>query len=193
MFAHLEAIRDVTFLPEGDMHARAAGASPYDMARREGAYPFKRILAAADLASRYEENAAPQVLAWLTDADPAVRYWAVMGHLMRGREAVRSNLPRLRQALADTSPWVRIAAAETLGTHGVAADLAPSLAVLREQADPEKHGVFSTMAALSAVEALGPKASSLHAYVATIKGDVGLPHSRFGSYVPRLIENIAEQ
>lgn len=190
MFAHLATIRDVTFLPEGDMHARSAGASPYDMARREGAYPFNRILAAADLASRYEEHAAPQLLAWLSDSDPAVRYWAVMGHLMRGGDAVRANLPRLRQALADSSPWVRIAAAETLGTHGAAADVAPALAVLREQADPEKHGVFSTMAALSAVEALGPKASSLHDYVATIKADAGLPHGRFGSYVPRLIENI---
>jgi uncharacterized sulfatase len=193
MFAHLEAIRDVTFLPEGDMHARAAGASPYDMARREGAYPFKRILAAADLASRYDEFAAPQLLAWLTDSDPAVRYWAVMGHLMRGREAVRANLPRLRQALADASPWVRIAAAETLGTHGVAADVAPALAVLRAQADPEEHGVFSTMAALSAIEALGPKAASLHDHVSTVKADVGLPHGRFGSYVPRLIENIKGQ
>lgn len=193
MFAHLAEIRDVTFLPEGDMHARAAGASPYDMARREGAYPFKRVLAAADLASRYEEDAAPQLRAWLTDADPAVRTWAVLGHLMRGREAVRAELPALRRALKDDSPWVRIAAAETLGTYGVAADVAPALAVLREQANLEKHGVFSTMAALSAIEALGPKASSLHDYVATIKGDAGLPHSRFGTYVPRLIENITGQ
>lgn len=193
MFAHLEEIRDVTFLPEGDMHARAADASPYDMARREGAYPFKRILAAADLASRYEEPAAPQLRAWLTDTDAAVRYWAVMGHLMRGREGVRAELSGLRQALKDPSPWVRIAAAETLGAHGEKSDLSSVLAVLREQADPAKHGVFSTMAALSAIEALGPKGASLHPDVQTIKGDVGLPHARFGSYVPRLIENILGQ
>jgi len=191
MFAHLEKIRDVTFLPEGDMHARSAGASPYDMARREGVYPFKRILAAADLASRYDVEASAQLRAGLTDPDSAVRYWAVMGLHMRGQSAVRSEVVRLRRALNDDAPWVRIAAAEALGTHGEASDLAPVLALLRKQADPVKHGVFSTMAALSVVEALGPKADSLHGFVREVKTDAGFPHERFSSYVERLVENIS--
>ncbi len=191
MFAHLEKIRDLTFLPEGAMHTRSAGDSPYDMARREGVYPFMRVLAAADLASRYDVEASAQLRAGLTDTDSAVRYWAVMGLHMRGQAAVRSEIVRLRRALNDGAPWVRIAAAEALGTHGEAVDLAPVLALLREQADPVKHGVFSTMAALSAVEALGPKAASLHSFVRGVKTDAGSPHERFGSYVARLVENIA--
>ena len=190
MFAHLEQIRDITFLPEGDMHARAAGASPYDLARRPGAYPFARVLAAADLASRHEQAATPSLAAWLTDDDAAVRYWAVLGYHMRGRTAVAAHLPALRRALQDPSRWVRLAAAETLGTHGEATDLEPALAVVRAQLDPAQHGVFSTMAALSVVEALGPKAAGLKAEVKTIDLKAGVPHERFDSYVARLVENI---
>ncbi len=190
LYAHLEEIRDVTFLPESDMHARSAGGSPHDMARRAGIYPFERVFAAADLASRYEVDAAPQLRAWLTDSDSAVRYWAVMGFHMRGRAAVLGEVARLRRALNDDSPWVRIAAAETLGTHGEPQDLAPALAVLREQADPERQGVFSSMAALSVIEGLGSKAVSLHDFVRALNADTGMPDRRFGGYVSRLVQNI---
>ena len=44
-------IRDLGFLPEGEIHARAAGSTPYDMGHDDAKYPFKRIFATADLAS----------------------------------------------------------------------------------------------------------------------------------------------
>lgn len=190
LHAHLAEIRDVGFLPEGDMHARSAGGSPYDMARREGVYPFDRVLAAADLASRHDQDASAQLRAWLSDPDPAVRYWAVIGFHARGRGSVQRHLGGLREALEDPAPWVRIAAAEALGTHGEPQDLAPALAVLREQMQPQKHGVFSAMAALSAVEALGPKARPVHDAVRAVDPSAGLPDPRFAGYVARLVENI---
>jgi uncharacterized sulfatase len=103
---------------------------------------------------------------------------------------VSGDLPLLRRALADASPLVRIVAAETLGTYGPAEDLPAALAVLGELAAPDKNGVFTAMAALSAIEALGPKAAPLHPLVAGLNGDAGSPDPRFSSYVPRLIAYI---
>jgi uncharacterized sulfatase len=189
--AHLERIRDVCFLPEREMHARSQGSTPYDVAHDPAKYPFEKIFAAADLASRLEPSALPQLETLLTDADSAVRYWAALGFLMRGKPGVDRGAPALRKALRDSSPDVQIVAAQALAEHGAPADLAPALDVLRTLAPTEKNGVLVAMSALSAIEALGPKAASLHDVVRTMKPAGPSPHSRFDSYVPRLIANIA--
>ena len=50
-------IRDVGFLPEGEIHARSVGTTPYDVGHDEAKYPLERILQAAELASRSDGNA----------------------------------------------------------------------------------------------------------------------------------------
>lgn len=182
--------RDIAFLPEGEIHTRAQGSSPYDIARDDAKYPFAKIYAAADVASRLDPSAVPTLEKFITDSDSAIRYWGALGFLMRGKDGVDRGSASLRKALNDTSPFVRIVAAEALAAHGADADLAPALAALRELAPMEKNGVFVTMAALSAIEALGPKAASLHELVRTLKPAGPMPHDRFDSYVPRLIANI---
>ncbi len=189
--AHLKAIRDVTFLPEAEMHARAQGSTPYDMARDPAKYPLEKIVAAADLASRLEPSALPRLEKLMSDSDSAVRYWAALGFLMRGKEGVTRGTPSLRAALKDSSPEVRIVAAQALAGYGAPADLTPSLAVLRDLAPPAKNGILVAMSALSAIEALGPKAASLHDLVRTMSPTGPSPDNRFNSYVPRLIANIA--
>ncbi len=189
--AHLIAIRDVAFLPEIEMHARAQGMSPYDMARAPGKYPMEKIMGAADLASRLEMSALPQLETLLNDSDSAVRYWAAAGFLMRGKDGVTRGAPGLRKALKDSSLDVRIVAAQALAEHGGAADLAASLDVLRELAPPEKNGILVAMASLSAIEAIGAKGKPLHELVRTMSPTGRSPHNRFDSYVPRLMANIA--
>ncbi len=188
--AHLESIRDVAFLPEGELHTRAPGVPPYTLARDPAKYPLARIVDAADLASRLDPAAVPQLRNLAADTDSAVRWWAALGFLMRGAPAVSADLPLLRRALADASPHVRIVAAEALGRYGPAADLAPALEVLRSHMNPAKTDVFVAMAALSAIEVLGDKAKPLHAEVRTIAVSAGSPHERFNSYIPRLVANI---
>lgn len=188
--AHLEAIHDAGFLPEGEMHARAQGASPYDMARDPAKYPFRRIFEAADLASRITESETRPLRKLFRDPDSAVRYWAARGVLMRGRDAARAERALLRGALKDTAPYVRVVAAQALGQYGDDSDLAAALAVLRELAAPDRNGFFVAMASLAAIEALGPKARQLHTYVATLKPDTGRPHSRYDSYIPNLVKSI---
>ncbi|MBM3855301.1 MAG: HEAT repeat domain-containing protein, partial [Verrucomicrobia bacterium] len=135
--------------------------------------------------------ALPRLRTLLGDSDSAVRYWAALGFLMRGQPGVAAGQPALRNALADSSPYVRIVAAEALIRHGPESDLPASLAVLSELAPVEKHGVFVSMAALSAIEAIGPKGAPVHEVVRTMKPSGPSPDNRFDSYVPRLIENIA--
>jgi uncharacterized sulfatase len=85
---------------------------------------------------------------------------------------------------------VKVVAAEALATYGADSDLAPALAILGELAPPEKNGVFVAMAALNAIEALGPKATPLHAIVRAMKPQGASPDNRFDSYVPRQIASI---
>jgi uncharacterized sulfatase len=188
---HLVRIRDVCFLPEGEMHSRSRGTTPYELARDETRYPLQRIVAAAELASNLEPGALPELKKLLADADSVVRYWAALGFLMRGQDAVTRNEDALRTALDDASPYVRIVAAEALGLHGRDSARASALAVLRELAPAEKNGVLISMAALAAIEALGARASSLHDFVRRLNPNGPSPGARFDSYVPRLIENIA--
>src|SRR5437879_4178512 len=48
---HALKIRDVGFLPEDEIHSRAAGGTPYEMGHDERKYPLQRILETADMAS----------------------------------------------------------------------------------------------------------------------------------------------
>lgn len=187
---HLARVRDVCFLPEIELHARSAGATPYELARDSGKYPFERILAAARQASGLDPAATPALATHLADSDSAVRYWAALGLSMRGAEAVRQTAPALEKALADDSPAVRIVAAQALATHGGSATLDPALDTLGTLCAPEKNGVLVSMAALVAIEALGEKAASLHPAIAAMAPSGPSPDGRYNSYVPRLIETI---
>lgn len=184
-------VRDICFLPEGEIHARSQGSTPFDLARDDAKYPFKRIFEAAELASNLDAAAVPRLTTLLSDGDSAIRYWAALGFLMRGKGVVMTGSALLRNALNDPSPYVRIVAAQALAQYGNEAMLAPSLAVLRELAPVEKNGVFVSMAALNVIEALGPKAASLHELVRTMAPQGPSPHNRFDSYIPRVMANIA--
>lgn len=187
---HAHDILDVLFLPEGEMHRRSAGGSPYDMAREPGRYPFERVFATAELASSLKSGAAPKLLAALADADAAVRWWAAQGFLMRGPAAVRPAQAELRRALEDVSPDVRIAAAEALAAHGDEPDRLRALAVLGPLADARRNDVFTAVAALNALDLLEEKARPVAADIRVLPADGPTPHGRYQTYVPRLVESL---
>ena len=89
-------IRDVGFLPEGERFRRSRGASPYDLGHDDARYPFDRVFATAELASMLRPDDLPALKSALGDDDAAVRYWAVLGILMRGRDAVDPSGPECR-------------------------------------------------------------------------------------------------
>jgi len=110
--------------------------------------------------------------------------------LMRGREAVAAAHDGLTAALADRSPYVRIAAAEALGQYGGEADLKRALETLVELGPMDKNGVFVSVAALNAIDDLGPKAAPVWDAVKKFPQKGELPNPRYAPFVPRLISDI---
>jgi uncharacterized sulfatase len=186
------ATRDLGFLPEGEIHARSEGRTPYEMGHDPLTYPLERIHAMADLASSLRPDVLDELGAGLRDPDSAVRYWAVLGYPMRGGEVVRANRERLLPMVKDAAPAVAVAAAEALGIHGEERDVAIALRVLMEHASVDANSVWTAMQALNAIDSMGSRADGIRPALKSLPTEVkGVP-GRFTSYVPRLISELTK-
>ncbi|MEX2262427.1 MAG: sulfatase-like hydrolase/transferase [Bryobacteraceae bacterium] len=180
-------IRDVGFLPEAEIHGRSKESTPYEMGHDERRYPMERVMTAAELASSLKEADLAKLL---QDGDSAVRYWGAMGILMRGAESVTASRPALQKALSDAAPSVRVVAAEALGRYGDRQDLDRALPVLMELAAADKNGLYVSMLALNALDALDAKAMRVKDGIAALPKHDPASHERTRTYVARLIEKI---
>ena len=169
---HMLVTRDAGFLPEAEMHRRAKGSPApvwelddgttiQEMAHDPERYPLERILAMAELAASYSFEAVPQLRLALHDADPAIRYWAVTGFLVRGGRAFEMAREELASCLHDENPSVRVAAAELLGTHGDEEEAETAVDVLGELAPPAETGVYVALEAMDVIIHLDAKAERL--------------------------------
>ena len=190
---HALKIRDVGFIPEGERFARTKGGSPYDLGHDNGKYPLTRVLETAELASLLQPDALPALKKAMADSDSVIRYWGALGVLMRGPSGIASARTELQAALKDSSPDVRITAAQALGQFGTDADLKEVLPLLADQADWTKHTVFSAIAALNSLDALGSKISPLTEVIRQMPANGPAPDARYDSYAPRLIEDLREK
>ncbi len=118
--------KDTGLLPEAEMHIRAAGRAPYDMARDSAKYSPSTILDVAELVGS-DERVLRTMTEALADPDSAVRYWAVIYFASLGDQAAQAT-DALRSALNDPSPDVRFAAADVLRGLGLADEALPVLA-----------------------------------------------------------------
>jgi len=112
LFRWMVETRDLSLLPEAEMHRRSEGGSPCDMARDPEVYTVKDILLVADLVGRGPEY-LDEMASALDHPDPAIRYWGAVGLAALGEQA-RPAEKELQQALSDETPCVRFAAAEAL-------------------------------------------------------------------------------
>ena len=184
---HILAIRDVGFLPENEIHSRSAGSTPYEMGHDPAKYPLEKIKAAADLAASLRPEATPELIKLLSADDSAVRYWAALGLIMRGRDAVSRGRKQLLKMLADDpAPAARIAAAEALGRFSSTADSRQALKVLMQYADPVKNGVYLSMQALNAVDYMDARAKSAKAQIAALPDIDPKANRRMKAYVKNL-------
>ncbi|MDD4871763.1 MAG: sulfatase-like hydrolase/transferase [Kiritimatiellae bacterium] len=138
---HALKIRDVGFLPESEMHRRSENTTPYEMGHDPKKYPIDKIMAMAENASSLKPDDLPQLKSGLEDSDSAVRYWAVLGFVMRGTSAVNSVRDELCSLLTDKVPSVRIAVTRAFGLYGNNEDLELILPVLEKLASPQGNGV----------------------------------------------------
>jgi hypothetical protein len=146
--------RDTELLPEAEMHLRAAGSTPYEIAQDPRKYPQARILAAAELV-----GVGPRILdalvGHLQDPDSAVRYWAVVSIEALGPEAAPAA-NALKKVLADSSPNVRFEAAGVLCRLGAQTEALPVLT--QGLLDPREVVVLH---AARTLQSLGDKARPL--------------------------------
>ena len=148
---------------------------------------LNEIAAAAELAAGLKPQTAATLVNMMEDRDSAVRYWAVQGLLMRGKDGVEAGRGSLVSLLADPSPYVCIVAAETLGRFGQPTDQPLALKVLANHADWSRNNVFVAMAALNTLDQFGDIVDPIKAKLRKApKGRA--PHGRYESYVPRLLE-----
>jgi len=151
LHAWMVQVHDVGLLPEAQMHIRAEGSSPYEIARDPTKYPQRRILAAADLVGQ-GPKAVPKLVRLLDDSDSAVRYWAVIGLTALGAQA-ESAADALTARLEDSSPNVRFAAAGALCKLG---RCRAALQVLAEGLEDEREE--TVLHAAREIEGIGKKA-----------------------------------
>ncbi len=184
-------VRDVGFLAEAEIHARAADGTPYEVGHDANRFDLEQIFSAAQLASERDVADIPKLLSLMDDPDSAVRYWAALGLLNRW-PAIESHavLEKLRAALADDSPSVRVLAAESLGRFGADEDVPRAVEVLVELANIEKHGLYVSMFALNSLDQLGKKAAGSVDVIRALPQKLPDNPARLGSYVPRLLEEI---
>jgi len=181
-------IRDVGFLPEHEIHARAAGSTPYEMGHNHAKYPLKKIMQTANLASSLNPNAQQKLVEALRDDDSAVRYWAAMGLLMWGNKSIADARQPLRAALKDEAASVRVIAAEALGRYGNKQDLKQALPVLVKAADYRNNSYFVAISAMNAIDSLDSKAASAKQQISALPRKDPSLSRRLGSYIDRLVE-----
>lgn len=181
-------IRDVGFLPEHEIHARAEGSTPYEMGHDETRYPLERILQTAEQAASLDPAALDELQLALRDQDSAVRYWSALGLLMRGSQGVTRARTALGAALRDSSPSVRVIAAQALGQYGNRAESAAAVEVLLDAARLDEHGIYVAMLALNALDALDHRAAFAHQTIAALPRQHETVDRRMRSYVDNLIK-----
>ncbi|MBN1590379.1 MAG: sulfatase-like hydrolase/transferase, partial [Pirellulales bacterium] len=144
--------RDLGLLGEYEMHRRAEGSTQYNVGQNERTYPLRRILPLAEMAGERDVVNLSKLVDSLSDDDPAVRRWAVLGLVMLGEQAQPAKAA-LVTCLKDESPPVRIAAAEglyRLGQVDAARD-----ALVEALADPTP---FVRLRAMNALYRMGDDA-----------------------------------
>jgi len=154
---------DRGFLPEVELHLEGRA---YDVTRVKG------------MADKAASLTGPPPVDGLRDSDSAIRYWAVLGHVMRGKSA--GLMP------ADASPSVRAVAAESEGCFGK--DTRGAAEVLLELGDASKHGPYVAMLALNALSTMGERAPADVRAKVKFLPDGG--KGRGGSYVSNLKKGI---
>jgi hypothetical protein len=194
--AHLEhehAVKDIGLLPEAEIHARAKESSPYEVGHDARKYPFDRILATAGLASSMQPGVTEQLIKAMQDPDSGIRYWGVMGILIRGAGEVKKAHADLKKALDDATPSVRVAACEALGRYGSEDDLKTVMPFLLKLANSAESNSFVAIHALNAIDALGKKAAPWKAQIAALPlVDPKSPERVNREYTTRLVDRLKQ-
>jgi uncharacterized sulfatase len=130
-------------------------------------------------------NDASQIVELLQSDGSAVRYWAAMGLLIRGRAGVEAGRDELLSALGDESPIVRIAAAEAMGRFGNDDDAKAALDALTDYVGPDTN-YFLSVAAWNSLDFLDDRAAPALPLLKSVVAERDNVPPRMGEYIGRL-------
>ncbi len=105
-------IADTGLMPEGQMSTLNQDQPSFEYTH-SGSYDFDKIKHAADVATMRDISNLDEIISFLKDENPTVRYWGANGCLILKSNALPAKAALL-EVLDDESPDVRIAAAEAL-------------------------------------------------------------------------------
>lgn len=103
-------IRDLHFLRPWEIETRAGDSTPCEIRGNEDIYPLNKILAIAELAGM-GKDVLPEQIAALSDKEPMVRYWALIGLQSQDWKAP-DVFDRIKVLMDDNAPYVRYEAAK---------------------------------------------------------------------------------
>jgi arylsulfatase A-like enzyme len=114
----LREIRDVSFIPELEMHRLSEGSTAYDFARDPARYPLDRILRLAGAAAAGDPANLPSLIKHLGGENTVLQYWAAIGCRQLDERAQPARQALDAAMKTSPSPSVRMAAAEVLCRFG---------------------------------------------------------------------------
>jgi hypothetical protein len=117
--------KDSGLMPEGFMSELNKKESTFDYVRSEK-YDFAKIKHAADVSTMRNPDNLAEIITFIQDEDPLIRYWGATGCLILG-ESSEPAVANLKNLLSDSVPDVRITAAEALYNLGYRSTAVPVL------------------------------------------------------------------
>ncbi|MFL2435246.1 MAG: sulfatase-like hydrolase/transferase [Verrucomicrobiales bacterium] len=175
-------IRDLGFLPEGEMHERRGKLTPYELGKNNSKYPLAKIKKAADFATKADQASLSKLKEMMGHKDSAIRYWAATGCIIVGKES-KTLKKDLLNLLKDTSPDVRTASAHALFNIGESEKAVPVL----EKILSEKNQ-FHRLRAMNVLDHMDESAKDAVTRIAKI-GDA----AKIGAYGENYIGNVIKK
>ncbi|MEM1442625.1 MAG: sulfatase [Verrucomicrobiota bacterium] len=183
-------IRDLSFLPEAEIHKRSVGMTPYEMGQDSARYDFDTAFAAAQLATSQKPEDLPSIVDLLGSDDLAARYWGATGLLIQEKAGVEAGYDALLGALEDECPSVAIVAAEGVIRFGKEEDREKGLNVLMSFANQAEGNVHEAILAVNALDYVDEKAISRKDEILALPGKPHKPAKRIDGYVRNLLKKI---
>ncbi len=175
-------IRDLGFLPEGEMHERRGKLTPYELGKNNSKYPLAKIKKAADFATKADQASLSKLKEMMGHKDSAIRYWAATGCIIVGKES-KTLKKDLLNLLKDTSPDVRTASAHALFNIGESEKAVPVL----EKILSEKNQ-FHRLRAMNVLDHMDESAKDVVTRIAKV-GD----SAKIGAYGENYIGNVIKK
>ena len=175
-------IRDLGFLPEGEMHERRGKLTPYELGKNNSKYPLAKIKKAADFATKADQASLSKLKEMMGHKDSAIRYWAATGCIIVGKES-KTLKKDLLNLLKDTSPDVRTASAHALFNIGESEKAVPVL----EKILSEKNQ-FHRLRAMNVLDHMDESAKDAVTRIAKV-GD----SAKIGAYGENYIGNVIKK